>query len=381
MLKFLRNKIISVDRPKANELTVQAILDDDLYGLTMEATFTEDELKIIKIDGKWHRWTTPECPRALDQLQPALGLKVGSGFRGSVSKIIGRGACRHFGNLLNEMGHAAKNAKLFIEWQESKEKNPELDINDFVSSWAFENKSSTQESSKPDDNKKAIPTTGKVPLADVQRPEGGFLIDMHIHTSQASPCSSISVEKIIEEAKEIGLNGIVLTDHNYLWNSDDIKSLQQKHDILILSGNEIITEHGDVLVYGFNKAVDGIIKLADLRREVQAEGGFMSMAHPFRGFLITGADQMGLSVDKAASREMFKYVDAVEVLNGKVTPDENNFSANVCEKTGLSGTGGSDTHETGTVGCYATEFNVKINNEKEFLEALHFGNYRAVRVR
>lgn len=388
MLKFMRNKVISVERSKTGELTVQGLLDDDMYGLTMEVVFGQDELKVISITGKWHRWTTPECPRALDKLQPAVGMRLEPGFRAAVSKVIGRGACRHFANMLIEMAHAAKNAKLSIQWQEftdlNPDKNTDHDLAAFIASWepvgTIEH--APGKSAASGANKASLPVFGgQVPLADAPRPKGGFVIDLHAHTAPASPCSTISVDALIAEAKDIGLDGIVLTDHNHVWSADDIKRLQQEHDFLVLGGNEIITEQGDVLVYGFDRDIKGLIKLADLRREVAEAGGFMAMAHPFRGFLITGAEQMGLDVEQAAGREMFKHVDAMEILNGKVTPDENGFSSKISRSLGLPGVGGSDAHESGTVGCYATEFTVAINDETGLVDALRAGSFRSVRFR
>ncbi len=388
MLKFMRNKVISVERSKSGELIVQGLLDDDMYGLTMEVVFSQDELKIISISGKWHRWTTPECPRALDMLQPAVGMRLEPGFRAAVSKVIGRGACRHFANMLIEMAHAAKSAKLSIQWQEftdlNPDKNTEHDLAAFIASWepvgTIEH-SSGQAVTKERMTASLSVSGGPILLTDAPRPKGGFVIDLHVHTAPASPCSTISVDALIAEAKDIGLDGIVLTDHNHVWSADDIKRLQEEHDFLVLRGNEIITEQGDVLVYGFDRNIKGVIKLADLRREVADAGGFMVMAHPFRGFLITGVEQMGLDVEQAAGREMFKHVDAMEVLNGKVTPDENGFSGKVSSALGLPGVGGSDAHEFGTIGCYATEFTVAINDETGLVDALRAGNFRSVRFR
>ena len=67
MLKFMRNKVISVDRTGPGELTVYGRLDDDLYGLDMKAVFSQDELEIQSIDGRWFRYTTPECPARAGQ--------------------------------------------------------------------------------------------------------------------------------------------------------------------------------------------------------------------------------------------------------------------------------------------------------------------------
>lgn len=379
MLKFMRNKVVSVDRSAPGQLTAFGTLDDDLYGLDMEAVFSQDELEILSISGQWHRWTTPECPRAVQMLQPAVGMRLQPGFRAEVAKIIGRGACRHFANLLIEMAHAVKNAKLAIEYQEAKEADPELSLETFMAGW--QHASASAPAPKAAAAAPAATPESHPPLADAPRPTGGMVIDMHVHTSPASPCAGVAIDDLIAEAKRIGLHGMVITDHNHLWSAEDMAALRRKHDFLVLRGNEIITDQGDVLVYGLEKDIKGVIKLADLRAEVEAAGGFMTMAHPFRGFLITGAEQMGLDVEQAAGREMFKHVDAVEVLNGKVTPKENSFSGKVAEALGKPGLGGSDCHETGTIGCYATEFNSEIKDEADLVKALKQGGYRPVRFR
>lgn len=381
MLKYLRNKQVSVDRSGLNELTVHGRLDDDLYGLTITATFSLDELEILSIDGAWHRYTTPECPRALLFLSEAVGQKLQPGFRDKIQKTVGRKGCRHYANLLLEMAHSAKKAALVIAYQQAKANNPELTMEDFINS---------QESGAPSVQieKKAEPDRPAVQVAEpakpierkkIIRPSGnGLLIDMHMHTSPASPCSSIHVDDIIEEAKKIGLDGVVLTDHNYCWSREDLEDLRQKHGYLVLGANEVITEMGDVLVYGLDRNFKGVTRIADLRNQVLEAGGFMAAAHPFRGFLIVGAQQMGLTVEKAAEREMFKMVDALEVLNGKVTADENSFSARVAEALNLPGLAGSDAHEAGSVGCYATEFKAKITNEQDLVQALRNGDFQPV---
>ena len=72
-------------------------------------------------------------------------------------------------------------------------------------------------------------------------------------------------------------------------------------------------------------------------------------------------------------RPLFDYVDAVEVLNGKVTEKENDFASRVTDGLGLPGTGGSDAHEVAEVGMYATEFYAEIKNEQDLIAALKDG--------
>ena len=95
----------------------------------------------------------------------------------------------------------------------------------------------------------------------------------------------------------------------------------------MLGGNEITTVQGDMVVFGLDEDIQGIIALKDLAEKVAAVDGFMIAAHPFRGFLAVSGDKLGLDVEKAANRPMFSLVDGVETLNSKVTVDENRFAA------------------------------------------------------
>ena len=157
-----------------------------------------------------------------------------------------------------------------------------------------------------------------------------------------------------------------------------VEDLQQKHGFLILRGNEIITDQGDMLVFGLDADIQGVVKLGDLREEVTRAGGFIIVPHPFRGFLTFGVGEVGLTPEKAMERSLFKLVDAVEVLNGKVTEKENDFASRVAAGLGLPVTGGSDAHEISEVGGYATRFPEAIKSERDLIDALKKGGYGPV---
>jgi hypothetical protein len=88
-----------------------------------------------------------------------------------------------------------------------------------------------------------------------------------------------------------------------------------------------------------------------------------------------------MTPQKAMQKAVFKQVDALEVLNGKVTPKENQFAHQVAEGLDLPATGGSDAHEVVEVGQYATRFSKPIRNETELVEALKSDNYVAIAYR
>jgi predicted metal-dependent phosphoesterase TrpH len=322
-----------------------------------------------------------ECPRAVPFLQEALGFRLtDQGFTQKVQKTVGRKSCRHFANILLECCEAAVEAATVLRAEEEKGGRDEhrLKISPEVGNKAAKN-----------------PFPGKADIAhatpspqDLQmgRPDrgsltGGMAIDLHVHCSEASPCSSAPLEDLVAEAKRIGLDGICLTDHNHVWDPKTLAELKQRHDFLILRGNEIATDQGDMLVFGFDEDIQGVIRLDELRRKVLKTGGFIIAAHPFRGFLTFGIGQLGLTPEKAMERPLFGQVDAVEVLNSKVSDKENRFSSQVAAGLGLPGTGGSDAHEVEEVGVYATRFSDTITNEEELVGALKGGSYSPITFR
>lgn len=400
MLKYMRKKMVSVDRRDKGALYVHGVLDDDIYSLEVDVSLSISDLEILSIDGKWHRWTTPECRRSTQFLQEAIGLRVESGFTQKVHKIVGRKSCRHYANILLECCHTAKEAALVIKWEEAKADRPDLTLNEFIKEDEDPGRIKEdilQEAKQVvEDEAKTLPETPSKPApALVQTGEnappadeplkdtitGGMMIDLHVHTSPASPCSSAPVGELIEEAKRIGLDAVCLTDHNYIWQQSEIEDLKQKHGFLVMRGNEITTDQGDMLVFGMYRDVKGIIKLADLRQEIVEAEAFMIVAHPIRGFLVFGAGQVGLTPEKTMERELFQLVDAVEVLNGKVTKQENEFALKVARGLGLPITGGSDAHEVEEIGKYATHFPGVIKNEQDLLAALKKGDYSPVHYR
>ncbi|MGD9054494.1 MAG: PHP domain-containing protein [Desulfobacterales bacterium] len=370
-----------------NTLAVHGVLDDDIYSLEIDVAIQISDFKIIALDGKWHRYTTPDCPRAIPLLQDVIGFRIDDeGFNQAVHKSIGRKACRHYANLLIECCDSAKEAALIHKWKNVRKRHPDLRFADFINGEKSESAISRKDASIRAKGERRLDekiSTPKETGSDVPgtKRSSGFTIDLHVHTYPASRCSSASEDDLIQEAKRIGLDAICFTDHNFVWDPERITALQNKHRFLILRGNEITTDQGDMLVFGFDEDVQGIISIELLRQKVMAANGFMIAAHPFRGFLTFDAAYVGMTPQKAMQRALFKQVDALEVLNGKVTPKENQFARQVAEGLNLPATGGSDAHEVFEVGQYATRFSRPIQNETELVEALKSDHYMAIAYR
>ena len=369
MLTFARNKVVSIYREDEDTLLAHGVLEDDIYGLELDVAIGLSTLEILSIEGRWNRAENSQCTRAIPFLQDAIGFRINEEFPQKVRKIIGRKACRHFADILLECCDAAQMAANVSGWKTEKGK---VDAGESISP---PHRTTSPAEPRPKPKGEERPVEARV------KGTGGMIIDLHVHTSPASPCSTSPVNEIIQEAKRIGLDGICLTDHNHVWDPDEVGDLRRKHKFLILRGNEITTDQGDMVVFGLEKAIKGIVKLEDLREEVSAAKGFIIVAHPFRGFLTFGIGKLGLTAEKAMERPLFKYVDAVEVMNCKVTRKENRFAAEVAEGLNLPATGGSDAHEVSEVGIFATRFSQVITNEKELIEALRDGSYTPIAYR
>ena len=364
MVKFTRNKLTSVYQKGEGTLSVHGVLEDDVYGLEVDLDFKLPELEIRHIRGRWNRMENSECPRAIPFLQEAVGFRIDEDFSQKVQKVLGRKACRHFADLVLECSESVREAARLLEGVDPEDRKTELAVEEYFG---------RVEVAEPPPSSPPAPDSPGEGAAAKEEPAGAMVIDLHVHSSPASPCSSVTVERLVKEARRIGLDGLCLTDHNHRWPPDRLKAWRQEFGYLILGGNEITTDQGDILVLGLEEDLRGVVRLETLREMVPKAGGFLIAAHPFRGFLTFGIGYLGLTPEKARRRPLFQSVDGVEVLNGRVSEKENRFAAQVAAELGLAVTGGSDAHRAEEVGRYATRFSVRIRNERDLIEALQNG--------
>jgi predicted metal-dependent phosphoesterase TrpH len=381
MLGFQRSKRVGVWTEGHHRLVAHGILEDDIYGLEVRIEVDPSTREVRSVKGWWNRWTTPDCPLSAERIQDAVGVSIDDpDLARRLQRSVGRRGCRHFANILIECCHTAREAIDVLRYQKAKEDDPGLTFQAFLDPAA---------PSAPRSEPSTVEPSRVSPEAVERRDAAAFepgdltgpFIDLHVHTAPASPCSSAPVDDLIQEAMRIGLGGICLTDHNCVWSPEDVEALRQKHGFLVLRGNEIITDQGDVVVFGLDRDIRGITRLEELREEVVQAGGFMIAAHPFRGFLTFGVDKLGLTAEKAMERKLFRFVDGVEILNGKVTEEENRFAGEVARGLGRVLTGGSDAHEVEEVGQYATRLDARVRNEQELIEALRTGRTAPVAFR
>jgi len=169
----------------------------------------------------------------------------------------------------------------------------------------------------------------------------------------------------------MGLDGVCLAEHDAMWDPDEAADLAGDSGILILRANEVSTNHGHVLVFGYEEKIEGVLAvLEELRAEVTRAGGLTIVSHPFRGFLLFGVAEFQMSVEDASERTVFQHVDGVEILNGMVREQGNDMARRVAERLDLIGVAGSDAHRLDEVGRCVTILEREISNEQELVEEL-----------
>ena len=207
-----------------------------------------------------------------------------------------------------------------------------------------------------------------------------MLIDLHTHTYPKSEDSFLSLERLVERAKEVGLDGVCLTEHDGFWEPGELQGLSEKLDFLLLPGCEVTTEEGHLLVFGLDRYIFGMHRASFVKGLVAVAGGVLIVAHPYRRRYREeergdhGAYESLLQ--RACEGSVFPLADAVEVLNGRGTEGENAFSQDIARRFGLPGTGASDAHQVQDIGTFATEFEARVEGLGDLVRELKAGRFR-----
>jgi predicted metal-dependent phosphoesterase TrpH len=207
------------------------------------------------------------------------------------------------------------------------------------------------------------------------------LIDLHCHTFPLSDDSFLSPDELIEAAKAARLDGVCLTEHDFVWEPEKVRELAERHDFLVIPGIEVNTEDGHMLVFGLDRYVYGMHRVAELAEFVAEAGGAMIAPHPYRRLrplLHIDDDFRAIALDRTAASPAFRNVCALEAINGRSSREENLFSWQLCARLGLPAVAGSDAHERRDVGTCATRFERRIGGLADLLRELKGGRFHAV---
>lgn len=190
-----------------------------------------------------------------------------------------------------------------------------------------------------------------------------MLFDLHMHTSRHSLDGQMEPLALVRRAREIGLDGVVITEHDWLWTEPELAELRAAApELTVLAGIEVTAREGHFLTYGVHNpfAVPRGIGVADLCREVHRQGGAVVAAHPFR---------WGQPFDDIL-REEKPDLDGLELMSSNMDADCRRRAAEIQNRYALAGLGSSDAHREEVLGVCFTDFGCSIKNMAELVAAI-----------
>jgi hypothetical protein len=185
--------------------------------------------------------------------------------------------------------------------------------------------------------------------------------DLHVHTNFSKDGES-SVEEILKQAEEVGLDAIAITDHDTVDGAK--KALTCKTTVLVIPGIEVSTKQGHLIVLGVTDLIpaglDVIITVEIARRM----GALAILPHPYHVW------RHGVARRKKAGMDV---VDAVEVFNSRyIVGSANTKAARIAKRLGKPCVGGSDAHNARFVGFGRTFVDAE-RNVPAILDAIRAG--------
>ncbi len=188
--------------------------------------------------------------------------------------------------------------------------------------------------------------------------------DLHMHTSRHSPDSVTDPFELVKAALAAGLDGIVITEHDYMWTELELGELRAAAPgLVILPGVEVAGRGGDMLCYGVTNPFELPRGIAwpELCREVHKQGGAAVAAHPNR---------WNQPFEKIIS-EQKPELDGIEVMSNNMDADLRAKAARLLVRyPHFAQLGNSDSHDPATVGCCYTDFDAVIHTSADLVAAI-----------
>jgi len=194
-------------------------------------------------------------------------------------------------------------------------------------------------------------------------------IDHHLHTSRHSPDSIMDPLAMLDRARLIGLDGVVITEHDHQWAPDELAELaSHAPDLKVFAGVEVSAREGHFLVYGLPDLSDvgPGIRLRELLKVVESRGAVVVAAHPFRWFQ---------PFDEIVAKHGPAF-HGVEYVSNNVSAETRAQADALLDASPMPRTGSSDAHDVDTLGCYYSEIEGPVDTLADFVAAIRKGAIR-----
>ncbi|MET1129211.1 MAG: PHP domain-containing protein [Thermoproteota archaeon] len=192
--------------------------------------------------------------------------------------------------------------------------------------------------------------------------------DIHVHTTASD--GKASPAEVVLEAVERGLDFVAITDHDTFEGGlrARLAADSMQLDLVVIVGNEVRTDRGDVLVLCPDKVPKRVpASLPELIEVAHGHGCLAIPAHPF--------DLVRKGVGEGVYRHPW---DAVEVYNARSPQSANKKAQYAAKLLGLPGVAGSDAHLLEELGVASNIVEADSPNAHAILEAIRRGRVTPV---
>jgi predicted metal-dependent phosphoesterase TrpH len=182
-------------------------------------------------------------------------------------------------------------------------------------------------------------------------------VDLHVHTSASFDCQ-VEPWRVLRRCERLGLRPVFVTDHDTIAGAEDLMARRPR---AVVTGQEILTEEGQLVGLFLLEAVPPNLPLAEAILRVKRQGGLVYLAHPY--------DRRRWSLGEAAIERVAGQIDVVEVFNARTRDEENRRAEDLCAILGAAPGAGSDAHALDQIGSVYVEMD-DFSGPRDFLVKL-----------
>ena len=169
--------------------------------------------------------------------------------------------------------------------------------------------------------------------------------DFHIHT-RFSRDSILAEEKFIRIALERGLTHVAITNHNNVEGAMAVRERAEAmgvaDQLTVILGEEVSTADGEVVGLFLSRTIPRGLTAVQTADEIHAQGGLVSVPHPFDPFRPSHITRPALDALAEAGK-----IDVIEIFNSRVALGRHNQqAAEFAKRHGIPGIACSDTHSS-----------------------------------
>jgi predicted metal-dependent phosphoesterase TrpH len=191
-------------------------------------------------------------------------------------------------------------------------------------------------------------------------------VELHAHSS-LSYDGRDPVERLLEEAAAVGLDGLAVTDHDEIDASLEAADLAPEYGLVGIPGMEVTSAAGHVLALGIAELVPAGLSFRETIDAIHAQGGIAVVPHPFQ--------KSRSGVLAKISEEELTVADAIEVFNSRLlTGRANRRAERFALRHNLPVTAGSDAHISEMIGRGVTHVDTEERSVEAILAAIREGH-------